>query len=86
MYLPTLQLRIIAMVEKSIVPAGLMVMSLVTLEIVSSIPKDFWLVSLLFILLVCFRYEMQDLHVTSILPQMITLTEAYIQIYELKQD
>ncbi|PZC74949.1 ubiquitin carboxyl-terminal hydrolase 39 [Helicoverpa armigera] len=31
-------------------------------------------------------YEMQDLHVTSILPQMITLTEAYIQIYELKQD
>ncbi|KAH9645767.1 hypothetical protein HF086_012494 [Spodoptera exigua] len=32
------------------------------------------------------KYEMQDLHVTSILPQMITLTEAYIQIYELKQD
>ncbi|XP_022127550.1 U4/U6.U5 tri-snRNP-associated protein 2 isoform X2 [Pieris rapae] len=31
-------------------------------------------------------YEMQDLHVTSILPQMITLTEAYIQIYELKDD
>ncbi|CAG9783228.1 unnamed protein product [Diatraea saccharalis] len=31
-------------------------------------------------------YEMQDLHVTSILPQMITLTEAYIQIYELNQD
>ncbi|KAJ1521322.1 hypothetical protein ONE63_002998 [Megalurothrips usitatus] len=31
-------------------------------------------------------YEMQDLHVTDILPQMITLTEAYIQIYELKQD
>ncbi|XP_046392366.1 U4/U6.U5 tri-snRNP-associated protein 2 [Ischnura elegans] len=29
-------------------------------------------------------YEMQDLHVTDILPQMITLTEAYIQIYELK--
>lgn len=27
-------------------------------------------------------YEMQDLHVTSILPPMITLTEAYIQIYE----
>lgn len=26
---------------------------------------------------------MQDLHVTDILPQMITLTEAYIQIYEL---
>ena len=25
---------------------------------------------------------MQDLHATSILPQMITLTEAYIQIYE----
>ena len=30
-------------------------------------------------------YEMQDLHVTDILPQMITLTEAYIQIYELYQ-
>ncbi|KAL0281029.1 UNVERIFIED_CONTAM: hypothetical protein PYX00_002148 [Menopon gallinae] len=28
-------------------------------------------------------YEMQDLHVTDILPQMITLTEAFIQIYEL---
>lgn len=27
-------------------------------------------------------YEMQDLHVTNILPQMITLTESYIQIYE----
>ncbi|KAL7021399.1 hypothetical protein ACKWTF_011857 [Chironomus riparius] len=27
-------------------------------------------------------FEMQDLHVTLILPQMITLTEAYIQIYE----
>jgi len=27
-------------------------------------------------------YEMQDLHVKDILPQMITLTEAYIQIYE----
>ncbi|XP_065079967.1 ubiquitin carboxyl-terminal hydrolase 39 isoform X2 [Ochlerotatus camptorhynchus] len=31
-------------------------------------------------------YEMQDLHVTSILPQMITLTEAYIQIYEQQED
>lgn len=31
-------------------------------------------------------YEMQDLHVTDILPQMITLTEAYIQIYELRKD
>lgn len=29
-------------------------------------------------------YEMQDLHVIDILPQMITLTEAYIQIYELR--
>ncbi|XP_067138279.1 ubiquitin carboxyl-terminal hydrolase 39 [Centruroides vittatus] len=27
-------------------------------------------------------YEMQDLHVTEILPQMITLSEAYIQIWE----
>lgn len=25
-------------------------------------------------------YELQDLHVTQILPQMITLTEAYIQV------
>lgn len=25
-------------------------------------------------------YEMQDLHVSDILPQMITLTEAYIQV------
>lgn len=25
-------------------------------------------------------YEMQDLHVNDILPQMITLTEAYIQV------
>ncbi|XP_015191822.1 PREDICTED: U4/U6.U5 tri-snRNP-associated protein 2 [Polistes dominula] len=31
-------------------------------------------------------YELQDLHVTQILPQMITLTEAYIQIYELRKD
>lgn len=31
-------------------------------------------------------FEMQDLHVTNILPQMITLTEAYIQIYELQTD
>lgn len=31
-------------------------------------------------------YEMQDLHVTDILPQMITLTEAYIQIYELRTE
>lgn len=29
-------------------------------------------------------FEMQDLHVTEILPQMITLSEAYIQVYELK--
>lgn len=27
-------------------------------------------------------FEMQDLHVTSILPPLITLTESYIQIYE----
>ncbi|KAG8301510.1 U4/U6.U5 tri-snRNP-associated protein 2, partial [Homalodisca vitripennis] len=31
-------------------------------------------------------YEMQDLHVTDILPQMITLTEAYVQIYELRNN
>jgi U4/U6.U5 tri-snRNP-associated protein 2 len=28
---------------------------------------------------------MQDLHVTEILPQMITLTEAYIQVKTLKR-
>ena len=27
-------------------------------------------------------FEMQDLHVTEILPQMITLSESYIQIWE----
>ncbi|XP_064604275.1 ubiquitin carboxyl-terminal hydrolase 39-like [Liolophura sinensis] len=31
-------------------------------------------------------YEMQDLHVIDILPQMITLSESYIQIYELRRD
>jgi len=31
-------------------------------------------------------FEMQDLHVTEILPQMITLTEAYIQIWELSTE
>lgn len=31
-------------------------------------------------------YEMQDLHSTDILPQMITLTESYVQIYELRKD
>lgn len=30
-------------------------------------------------------FEMQDLHVREILPQMITLTESYIQIYELRR-
>ncbi|RWW47601.1 hypothetical protein BHE74_00046388 [Ensete ventricosum] len=29
-----------------------------------------------------FRYEMQDLHVTETLPQMVALSEAYMQIYE----
>ncbi|XP_064633656.1 ubiquitin carboxyl-terminal hydrolase 39-like [Lineus longissimus] len=31
-------------------------------------------------------YELQDLHVVDILPQMITLSECYIQIYELQQN
>ena len=26
-------------------------------------------------------FELQDLHVTELLPQMITLAEAYIQVY-----
>ena len=28
-------------------------------------------------------YEMQDLHVIDVLPQMITLSEAYIQVIEI---
>lgn len=31
-------------------------------------------------------YEMQDLHVSETLPPMITLTESYIQIYELQKE
>ncbi|XP_065833453.1 ubiquitin carboxyl-terminal hydrolase 39-like [Oscarella lobularis] len=31
-------------------------------------------------------FELQDLHVTDLLPQMITLTESLIQFYELKVD
>lgn len=31
-------------------------------------------------------YELQDLHVTNILPQMITLSESYIQIYEVQNE
>ncbi|XP_072165657.1 ubiquitin carboxyl-terminal hydrolase 39-like [Diadema setosum] len=31
-------------------------------------------------------YAIQDLHVADILPQLITLSEAYIQIWELKRD
>lgn len=30
----------------------------------------------------CDRYEMQDLHVAETLPQMVALSEAYMQIYE----
>lgn len=29
-------------------------------------------------------YELQDLHVSDVLPQMITLSESYIQIYEMR--
>lgn len=31
------------------------------------------------------RYEMQDLHVSETLPQMVALSEAYMQIYEQQQ-
>ncbi|XP_071105540.1 ubiquitin carboxyl-terminal hydrolase 39-like [Haliotis cracherodii] len=31
-------------------------------------------------------YELQDLHVADILPQMITLSESYIQIFEVRRD
>ncbi|KAK3089752.1 hypothetical protein FSP39_006198 [Pinctada imbricata] len=31
-------------------------------------------------------FELQDLHVTEILPQMIPLSESYIQIFELRKD
>lgn len=30
-------------------------------------------------------YEVQDLHVVDILPQMVALSEAYLQVYQLKQ-
>ena len=30
-------------------------------------------------------FEMNDLYMTEILPQMITLTEAYIQIYKRRE-
>ena len=30
-------------------------------------------------------YEVQDLRVTEVLPQMVALSETYIQVYELKQ-
>ena len=32
-----------------------------------------------------FRYEMQDLHVSETLPQMVALSETYMQIYEQHQ-
>jgi U4/U6.U5 tri-snRNP-associated protein 2 len=31
-------------------------------------------------------YEVQDLRVTDILPQMVALSETYMQVYELKQN
>ena len=31
-----------------------------------------------------FRYEVQDLRVTDILPQMVALSESFFQVYELK--
>ena len=30
-------------------------------------------------------YELQDLRVSEVLPQMVALSEAYLQVYELKQ-
>ena len=30
-------------------------------------------------------YEVQDLRVTEVLPQMVALSETYMQVYELKQ-
>jgi U4/U6.U5 tri-snRNP-associated protein 2 len=30
-------------------------------------------------------YEVQDLRVGEVLPQMVALSEAYLQVYELKQ-
>lgn len=29
------------------------------------------------------RFEIQDLHITPVMPQLVCLSEAYIQIYEL---
>jgi len=31
------------------------------------------------------RYEVQDLHVSETLPQMVALSEAYMQVYEQQQ-
>ena len=37
------------------------------------------------LIFVATRYEMQDLHVAETLPQMVALSETYIQIYEQQQ-
>jgi hypothetical protein len=31
------------------------------------------------------RFEMEDLHLTSIMSQLVAQSEAYVQIYELQQ-
>ena len=31
------------------------------------------------------RYEVQDLRVTDILPQMVALSESFFQVYEVKE-
>lgn len=33
-----------------------------------------------------FRFEIQDLHITPVMPQLVCLSEAYIQIYELQSN
>ena len=32
-----------------------------------------------------FRYEVQDLHIQEVLPQMVAISEAYIQVFKRQQ-
>ena len=44
------------------------------------------MLNLMRLMSISFRYEMQDLHVAETLPQMVELSEAYMQIYELQEE
>lgn len=62
------------------------------IQLISGIPqfvthpiKSWFCARLLMIFFFFSRYEMQDLHVTETLPQMVALSETYMQIYEQQQ-